>query len=87
MKDEQIIVNTDYNMSRNELIYSILETLENKEYLTKFANIIISENEEIVKNILDQDKNRLTYKQISEYLNRQKEIYEYSKQLLNSEGS
>jgi hypothetical protein len=81
IKNQQIITNTDYNMERNELIKNILETLENKEYLSKFADIILSENEEITNNILNQDKNRLADSKISRYLAEQEEIYEYSKQV------
>ncbi len=41
----------------------------------KFANIIIEENEEIIENIKNKDKNRLSKLEILQYLEEQKKIY------------
>lgn len=78
LKNQQLIVNTEYNISRNELIKKILETTKNEEYLAKFSEIITSENEAMMNNILDQDKNRLPDIQMYQYLKQQREIYKYS---------
>ena len=74
LKNRQLIVDTQYNISRNNVIRKILETSKNEEYLSKFAEIIISENKEMMDNILNQDKNRLSDKQINEYIKQQREI-------------
>ena len=76
LKNQAIVVNTEYNIERNLVIKQILETSENKDILSKFSNIIIEENEQIIENIKNRDKNRLTKEKIEEYLNLQKEIYE-----------
>ena len=75
LKEQKIVVNTKYNMERNLVIKQILETNKDEVFLKKFANIIIKENEEMVDNIKDKDKNRLTENTIKEYLQLQQEIY------------
>lgn len=77
LKNKPIVVNTEYNMVKNKIIKQILETCKNEEYLVKFSKIIISENEEMINNILNQDKNRLPAKQIKDYIKQQEEIYQY----------
>ena len=75
LKEQKIVVNTKYNMERNLVIKQILETNKDEVFLKKFANIIIKENEEMVDNIKNKDKNRLTENTIKEYLQLQQEIY------------
>ena len=76
LSNQKIIADTDYNIERNEIIEMIFKGTENKEMAKKFANIIIEENEEIVENIKNKDKNRLSKLEILQYLEEQKKIYE-----------
>lgn len=57
------------------IIAMIFKGTENKEMAKKFANIIIEENEEIIENIKNKDKNRLSKLEILQYLEEQKKIY------------
>ena len=84
LKEQKIVVNTKYNIERNLVIKQILETNEDEKFLEKFANIIIKENEEMVENINNKDKNRLTESTIKEYLQLQQEIYTLSLEKLNT---
>lgn len=77
VKKQPIIVNTDTNMLKNEIINKIITTTKNKEYAMKFAKIVIEENEEIIKNILDQDKNRLPSNQVNQYVSFQRKLCNY----------
>ena len=75
LKNQELFINTQKNIYKNEIIQKILETTQNEEYLIKFADIIISENEDMVNNISNQEKNRLSEKEIARYLHQQEEIY------------
>lgn len=75
LKEQNIVVNTKYNIERNLVMKQILKTNKNEEWLKKFANIIIKENEKMIVNIKNKDKNRLTEDTIKEYLQIEQEIY------------
>lgn len=80
INNQEIIVNTKYNMERNLVIKQILETCDDKVVLKNFSNIILEENDNIIDNIKDTNKNRLTEKEIENYLNLQQEIYTLASQ-------
>lgn len=63
------------------IIAMIFKGTENKEMAKKFANIIIEENEEIIENIKNKDKNRLSKLEILQYLEEQKKIYKEAKKV------
>lgn len=73
------VVDTDCNMERNDIIYTIFSTIENKEMSKKFASIIINENDEMIKNIENNDKNRLSKIEVLQYKEKQKRIFEEAK--------
>lgn len=77
VKKQPIIVNTNTNMLKNEIINKIITTTKNEEYALKFAKIIIEENEKIINNILDQDKNRLPENQVNQYISFQRKLCNY----------
>lgn len=72
---ETIKVNTDYNMYRYDVILKIIEQTEEEEITAKLANIVIRENEEMIFNIKNKEKNRLTDQEIENYLERQERVY------------
>jgi hypothetical protein len=72
---EKIKIDTAYNMYRYDVILKILEQTDNEEIATKLANIVIEENEEMIANIKDKDKNRLTDEKINSYLEKYENIY------------
>lgn len=80
INNQEIIVNTQYNMERNLVIKQILETCDDKVVLKNFSNIILEENDNIIDNIKDTNKNRLTENEIENYLNLQQEIYTLASQ-------
>lgn len=73
------VVDTDCNMEKNDIIYTIFSTIENKEMSKKFASIIINENDEMIKNIENNDKNRLSKIEVLQYKEKQKRIFEEAK--------
>ena len=75
IKKTPINYDIEENLKRNEIISAIIETATNQEIKEKFKNILIDENEKSTELILNKEKNRLTGGMISEYLYRQKEIY------------
>ena len=48
---------------------------EEEEITAKLANIVIRENEEMIFNIKNKEKNRLTDQEIENYLERQERVY------------
>lgn len=85
LKGQKIIANTVSNMERNFVIKQILQTNKDEEILKKFSSIIIDENEQMINNIYDKGKNRLTESEIKEYLELQQEIYMLALEKLNKE--
>ncbi len=75
IKETPINYDIEENLKRNEIISSIIKTTTNQEIKEKFKNILIDENEKSTELILNKEKNRLTDSSISDYLYRQKEIY------------
>ena len=82
IQNETIVVNTRQNMMRNRAIMKIVEEVKQPEILAKFANILIEENEQIVRNIQDREKNRLNPEEIERYLVEQKRYYTIACQVL-----
>lgn len=76
VKNEKIVANTKYNIDRNRIIKKVITTSSNERMIEKFCNIIIEENDLMISNIKDKDRNRLTQEQIDLYLETQKQIYE-----------
>ena len=75
IKETPINYDIEENLKRNEIISAIIERATNQEIKEKFKNILINENEKLNELILNKEKNRLTGSSISDYLCRQKEIY------------
>lgn len=76
IKNDKIVANTKYNIDRNRIMKKVITTSTNEEMIEKFCNIIIEENDLMILNIKDREKNRLTKGQIDSYLETQKQIYE-----------
>lgn len=76
IKNDKIVANTKYNIDRNRIMKKVITTSTNEEMIEKFCDIIIKENDLMILNIKDREKNRLTKEQIDLYLETQKQIYE-----------
>lgn len=76
ISNQKILVDTELNMERNEIIYKIIRETSNNKYKHLFANIIIEENDSIIKNIENLEINRSTKEEEENYKKRQNEIYE-----------
>ncbi len=63
-------------MQKNELINQIINKTQNQEIKEKFMKVIVEQNEANIEMIKNKEKNRLTDKEIDNYLNEQQEIYE-----------
>ncbi len=75
LEKQKIVVNTENNINRNKTINKVIMTTTNKEIKEKFCKLIIRENEEMVYNINDKEKNRFEQSKISYFLNEQEKFY------------
>ncbi len=80
--NEKIIANSGYNLMLNRIVNDILHQTEVEDYRVKFANHIINNNENIIKNIKDNNSNRLEENVIQMLLTEQENIYENAKNML-----
>ena len=71
-----VTTNVEYNMQKNELIKQIINKTQNREIKEKFMKVIVEQNEANIEMIKNKEKNRLTDKEIDNYLNKQQKIYE-----------
>lgn len=75
LSNRKIIADTEYNINKNEIIEKVFKETKSKKIAKKFANIIIEENEKMIENINDKEKNRLSRIEIQQYLEEQEKIY------------
>ncbi|MCI8470799.1 MAG: O-antigen ligase family protein [Clostridia bacterium] len=71
-----ITVNIQYNMQKNDIIVSVLNSCKNQEIKNKFARLAIDQNEEMVAMINNKEKNRLMPDEINYYLQQQEYFYD-----------
>ena len=83
--EKKIIANTNYNMMKNKIIQKIIASNPNKQIAEKLASIVIEENDKMILNINDRDKNRLDEDKIDRYLREQQETYETCYNILYEE--
>lgn len=76
IEKQPLLVDTQANLQRRDVILKIIETSQNEEIVSKFANIIIKENEEMIYNIKNKEKNRLRDDEIRVTLEEQERIYD-----------
>ncbi len=71
-----VTVNIQYNMQKNDIIVSVLNSCKNQEIKNKFARLAIDQNEEMVAMINNKEKNRLMPDEINYYLQQQEYFYD-----------
>lgn len=79
---EKLTVNPEFAMMLNRMADNILKNIENDEYINKFAKYIVNNNEKVVLCIKNKDANRMEEMYINMLLEEQKNMYEYSKNVL-----
>lgn len=84
IENRGIVSNIVHNMLRNKIIMQIITTASDEEYICKFCNLVIDENEEMVLEITNTEKNRLTLNEVEYYLDKQNELYDLACDKLNS---
>ena len=80
---EKLTVNTEFTMMLNRMADNILKNIDNDEYINKFAKYIVNNNEKVVLCIKNKDANRMEEIYINMLLEEQKNMYEYSKNVLS----
>ena len=82
LKDEKILVNTEKNMKRNQILLKMLEETRNKEISLRISDVLINENEKIIENIRNREKNRLTEDEINNYIEEQQTYFNRANEIL-----
>lgn len=82
IENRPIVANTIYNNQRNQIVKRVIETCTNNEYVKKFCNLIITENDQMIKNINDKERNRLPQEEITMYIKIQEEIYDLANKII-----
>lgn len=82
IESQEIVANTTYNVERNEIVIQVIKTSTNTEFVKKFCNLIIEENEAMVSNINDKERNRLTQEEMGYYLQIQNEMYNLANEIV-----
>lgn len=85
LKQKPIITNTHVNVQRRRLVARIMKETEDRKLSSKFANIIIVENDNMVLNIKDKEKNRLEDEYINNFIQEQKEDYDMALKIVLEE--
>lgn len=85
IKQEKMQIDPIYNIEKNNILYNILKECQNDEIKKEIADYIIYQNEKMIYNIEDEEKNRLSNVKKNSYLNKQKDIYEYAVKIKGGE--
>lgn len=80
LKDFKIVSNTGINIARNQVLMKIISEAPESQ---RFCEIIINENDEIVENIKNKEKNRLSDDIIEMYLMMQEQILNLALEKVN----
>ncbi len=79
---EKLTINPGFAMMLNRMADNILKNIDNNEYVDKFAEYIVNNNEKVVLCIKNKDANRMEEMYINMFLEEQKKMYEYAKNIL-----
>ena len=83
--NKKIKADSRENVRNNEILKKIMEESKYGEIKKKISNQIITTNDQMIENIKDKYKNRLTKEEIEMYLNIQKNIYEFAVKIKDEE--
>ena len=81
--EEEMTVDPGFAMMLNRIADNVLKNIAENEYIDKFAEYIVNNNEKVVTCIKNKDVNRMEDKYINMFLEEQKNMYEYSKNVLS----
>ncbi len=76
LKSRKVTAVTSFNIEKNNVLRRILRTCTNEEWLLKFADMVIENNDEVVANITDRSKNKLKQRYVIGFLEENQSLYD-----------